>query len=1003
MEPALPSSEVLAQHGGFVRALAQRLLRDQHDADDLAQDAWVRYFEAPPRGALDPRGWFATVVANLARSSHRARDRRATREARAARSEALPSVDDELAQAAVMRGVVEAVLGLDEPYRGTVVARYFKGWEPARIASESGVPLATVKSRLQRAHALLRERLDETHGSRSAWSLALASLTDATRASLAVTTASAAKCALAVVFVAAAWLAWSVTRTEPTPPAALTASADAGEPLDAERAPSAVLATQPDGERAAVPSNSIGERTFRVSGRVLDLPYAPLGIAGGAAVDVEVVVSGMRGQAWSASSIASAVARTDSSGAFVVELECPQGAPESLRVRVEENDVFRGVALEEPVGVGAAGRADIEFVRAAHGFVEGRVVDALGDGVPHVRFALSSTSAGVADLDVEADANGRLLAPLRGSVKSVRVLDPRWKILSYERPSWNEGGGASGLEVVLADSARLALQVVDGRGRGVAGLSVRVVLHESERRTARAVGMWGEEAREGTTADDGSVLLESVWAGHRLSVVVAGERADAVLGEQLVFGDDAREGAPLVLVAGETRSCTATWNARATVRGRTLTETGETVSGATVELFDGVEGAVLGARARAATVSDGLGNYTLDVRARELSGRLRLGAGKSTNAWSHVAGALSSAHLSCSGAEYQGALLFDADLLAAGELAIDLRLAPTSTITGRALDTGGAALDGRSGAYRLRAAPSGASAFEADASSAAPAVEWLDDGRFEIRGLSPGKWDLFLSRVDFSFYSWEHGTRAFRGIDAGTSALELRYDAGREVRVKPRFRAADSCSGIALRAALVPRDPQRAFTPADARARVDSLAGWPLQAPLGFAGISGGEDQLGRWSFGCEAFEGVELDLPPMSAGVYAFGIAASCGEQALALQASEPLYYAGGDYLVEFVTVATTRLEGTVHGISSGERWAVELVASDGARIPLARSQGFERANAMLELDARGRFSMPRVPVGSFGLRVGRLRDLASGVASIESALELELGRSKLVELRLP
>lgn len=80
MEPALPSSEVLAQHGGFVRALAQRLLRDQHDADDLAQDAWVRYFEAPPRGALDPRGWFATVVANLARSSHRARDRRATRE-----------------------------------------------------------------------------------------------------------------------------------------------------------------------------------------------------------------------------------------------------------------------------------------------------------------------------------------------------------------------------------------------------------------------------------------------------------------------------------------------------------------------------------------------------------------------------------------------------------------------------------------------------------------------------------------------------------------------------------------------------------------------------------------------------------------------------------------------------------------------------------------------------------------------------------------------------------
>src|SRR5262249_42633827 len=104
---------------------------------------------------------------------------RAARERGAARAEALPSSGDELVRAELLREVVEAVLALDEPYRSTILARYFHDRDAARIARESGVPAATVRSREQRALEQLRARLDRTvAGGRGAWALAFARLAE---------------------------------------------------------------------------------------------------------------------------------------------------------------------------------------------------------------------------------------------------------------------------------------------------------------------------------------------------------------------------------------------------------------------------------------------------------------------------------------------------------------------------------------------------------------------------------------------------------------------------------------------------------------------------------------------------------------------------------------------------------------------------------------------------------------------------------------------------------
>lgn len=166
---------LLADHD-WARRLAQRLVRDAALAEDLAQEACVRSLERPPLDSV--RAWLGGVVRNLARQARRESSRRARREALAARAEALPAADEALERLAVQQDVVRAVLALAEPYRSTIVLRFYEGLPPRRIAAREGIPLATVKTRLARGLAQLRDGLDREHGGDGrSWALALLPLT----------------------------------------------------------------------------------------------------------------------------------------------------------------------------------------------------------------------------------------------------------------------------------------------------------------------------------------------------------------------------------------------------------------------------------------------------------------------------------------------------------------------------------------------------------------------------------------------------------------------------------------------------------------------------------------------------------------------------------------------------------------------------------------------------------------------------------------------------------
>ncbi|MEL6905290.1 MAG: sigma-70 family RNA polymerase sigma factor, partial [Planctomycetota bacterium] len=211
----LLSPAALLEHADWVRALARRLVRDDATADDVAQEALSAALERPPRVGDSVRGWLARVVQNAARQRARSEGRRAQREQRGSRDEALPSAAELTERAEAQRLVVDALLDLDGPTREALMLRYHEGHAPAEIARALGQPAGTVRARLSRGLARLRERLDErAGGDRDRWHAALAPLVTlpsqrpaATPLAAAVTLSVAMKFAASAAAVALALLA----------------------------------------------------------------------------------------------------------------------------------------------------------------------------------------------------------------------------------------------------------------------------------------------------------------------------------------------------------------------------------------------------------------------------------------------------------------------------------------------------------------------------------------------------------------------------------------------------------------------------------------------------------------------------------------------------------------------------------------------------------------------------------------------------------------------------
>jgi len=213
----------------WLRSLATRLVRDEAERDDLVQEACLAALRRPATEALDPRRWLNAVLRNRWRFARRTDARRRERELARVDVRHAPSAAELAEQAELQRVLVGAVLALDEPYRSTVLLRYFGDLSARAIAKREGVPEGTVRSRLKRALDQLREELDRENGERRVWVLALVPLMRREPVSASVAAATAGLVALVL-----GGLWWRSARAAQLDAAAVPTESVAG--LDAQAA-----------------------------------------------------------------------------------------------------------------------------------------------------------------------------------------------------------------------------------------------------------------------------------------------------------------------------------------------------------------------------------------------------------------------------------------------------------------------------------------------------------------------------------------------------------------------------------------------------------------------------------------------------------------------------------------------------------------------------------------------------------------------------------------------
>lgn len=160
--------EVVREHADRVYRLAYRLTGNQHDAEDLTQETFIRVFRS--LASYKPgtfEGWLHRITTNLFLDMARRRSR--------VRMEALPDETDripgddptpeEVYDDTHLDPELQAALDeLPPEFRAAVVLCDVEGLSYEEIGATLGVKLGTVRSRIHRGRQALRVALERRRG-----------------------------------------------------------------------------------------------------------------------------------------------------------------------------------------------------------------------------------------------------------------------------------------------------------------------------------------------------------------------------------------------------------------------------------------------------------------------------------------------------------------------------------------------------------------------------------------------------------------------------------------------------------------------------------------------------------------------------------------------------------------------------------------------------------------------------------------------------------------------
>jgi RNA polymerase sigma-70 factor (ECF subfamily) len=158
--------EIVREHSARVYRLAYRLTGNRHDAEDLTQETFVRVFRSLDSyvpGTFE--GWLHRITTNLFLDQARRRKRirmetTGDETAQWASPDQLASPERAFEHGNLDSDVQAALDALPPEYRAAVVLCDIEGLSYEEIAVTLGIKLGTVRSRIHRGRAQLREALE---------------------------------------------------------------------------------------------------------------------------------------------------------------------------------------------------------------------------------------------------------------------------------------------------------------------------------------------------------------------------------------------------------------------------------------------------------------------------------------------------------------------------------------------------------------------------------------------------------------------------------------------------------------------------------------------------------------------------------------------------------------------------------------------------------------------------------------------------------------------------
>lgn len=153
--------ELFDRYSPLLMGMAVRYARNEHDAEDILQEAFVRIhrnvgdFEA--KGSFE--GWLKRILINTAINFLNKRNKESERRDEETELEGKELADDHLPDDMGQEELLSALTSLPDGYRAVFNLVVFEGYEHQEVADMLGITAGTSQSQLFKAKKMLRKKL----------------------------------------------------------------------------------------------------------------------------------------------------------------------------------------------------------------------------------------------------------------------------------------------------------------------------------------------------------------------------------------------------------------------------------------------------------------------------------------------------------------------------------------------------------------------------------------------------------------------------------------------------------------------------------------------------------------------------------------------------------------------------------------------------------------------------------------------------------------------------